>query len=538
MYAESLFVNGQVVTVDRLNTVTEALAVWGGRILAVGRTQDLLDLRGPKTKVIDVGGRAVLPGLIDAHAHVASQGFVKLGVDCSYPQVRSIRDIKARLREAAARTPPGQWIRAWLYNENNLEERRHPNRYDLDDAAADHPVYLGRVCYHIGVLNSKALELAGVTASTSDPQGGLVERDERGQPTGVLFEAALRYGKRASVPSPQEVRQALEAGAKDFLTHGITSVHDAGSYGSDQLRALGEASRSGKFRLRVYMIAYASAQKRELFEYFVEAGLITGFGDDRIRIGPVKRILDGDATASTAALRQPYVGKPNDRGFIYYSQEEMDDFLLRNHKAGFQLTTHAAGDRAIEIMLNGIEKALKAHPHPDPRPRIEHCAVLDPELMRRIKRLGVIPVPQPIMFYDFGDVFLKDYGDRCRYMFPCRSLMDMGVPVAGSSDCPVATSNPFMGMYEAMTRETRSGQVVAPEERVTLEQAIRMYTANGAYASFEEKVKGSLEPGKLADLVVVSGPITEASPELVRNVKAEMTVVGGNIVHDTGTVAG
>jgi predicted amidohydrolase YtcJ len=285
------------------------------------------------------------------------------------------------------------------------------------------------------------------------------------------------------------------------------------------------------------MIAYTAVQQRELFETFADAGLTTGFGNDRLRIGPVKRIVDGDATASTAALRRPYEGKPNDTGFIYHSQEEMDEFFLRSHKAGFQLTAHAAGDRAIDMVLNAIEKALAAEPHPDPRPRIEHCAVLDPELMQRIKELGVIPVPQPVMFYDFGDAFLRDYGARCRFMFPCRSLMDMGVPVAASSDAPVATLNPFVGMYEAMTRKARSGQVVALEERTTLEQTIRMYTINGAYASFEEGIKGSLEPGKLADLVVVSGPILGVDPERVRDMRAEMTLVGGEIAHDKGAVS-
>lgn len=536
MYADLIFVNGQVVTVDSRNTVAEGVAVLGDRILAVGRKEDVLDFKGPRTRVVDVKGRAVLPGLIDSHAHVASQGFIKLGADCSYPGVRSIRDIKARIKAVAGKTPPGQWVRGWLYNEYYLEEKRHPTRHDLDEVVPDHPVYLSRVCYHIGVLNSKALELAGVTADTPDPQGGKIDRDEHGQPTGVLYESAYRYGKRASVPSLEEVRQAIKAGAKDYIAHGITSVHDAGSYGTQQLRAFGEFNRTGEQKLRIYMVAYASAQKRDLADNFIEAGLVTGLGDNRVRIGPVKRILDGDATASTAALRKPYVGRSDDKGFIYYSQEEMDDFLLNAHRAGFQLTTHAAGDRAVEVMLNSYEKILAASPHPDPRPRIEHCAVLDPGLMKRIKELGVIPVPQPIMFYDFGDVFLRDYGDRCRYMFPCRSLMEMGVPVAGSSDCPVATLDPFWGMYEAMARETRTGQVVGPEERVTLEQAIRMYTINGAYASFEEKVKGSLEPGKLADLVVFSGPILGASAQDVRDTKAEMTVVGGEIVHDAGSL--
>ena len=534
MHADLIFVNGQVVTVDHQSRVVESVAILGERILAVGRTEELLELRGPRTRVVDVKGRGILPGLIDSHAHIASHGFRMTEVDCGYPGVRSIEDIKARIREAAGRTRPGEWVRAWGYNEEYLEERRYPTRADLDEAAPDHPVYLGRICYHIAVLNSRGLELSGVQEGTADPQGGRIGRDPSGRPNGVLFESAEKFGRRASAPSTEELREAMRVGAADFVKYGITSLHDAGSYGVQQLKILSDFNRTGDLLPRVYVIAYASGAE-ELFDVFSGAGMTTGFGDSRLRIGPVKRVTDGDATAATAGLRQPYEGRPDDSGFLYYYQEEMNDFFLRAHRAGFQLTAHAAGDAAIEMVLHAVDRALNDRPHPDPRPRIEHCAVLDHGLMGAIKELGVIPVPQPVMFYDFGDMFLREYGEeRCRYLFPCRSLLGMGVPVAASSDVPVATMDPFMGMYEAMTRKSRSGQVLGAEECVTLEQAIRMYTVNGAFASFEEDVKGSLEPGKLADLVVLSRPVQGASAEDVRDTRVEMTVVGGEVVYDSG----
>ncbi len=535
--ATLILVNGQVVTVDKYNNISQAIAVMNNRILAIGTTEEMMELRGVNTKVVDVKGRSILPGLIDSHAHIASQGFRKNDVDCGYENVRSINEIKQKIMEAAQKKQPGQWIRAWGYNEEYLTEKRHPTRDDLDEAAPNNPVYLGRVCYHISVLNSKGLELAGVDKHFQDPVGGKLGRTISGEPNGILFEAASRVGKQASVPTVMELRAALKSGAEEFLRYGITSVHDAGSYGSQQLKMLKELNQIGTALPRVYMMAYSAVDEREFLDSFTEAGISTGFGDRFLRIGPVKRITDGDATAATAALRNDYLGRKGDKGFIYTSPAELGEFFVRSNRQGFQLTAHAAGDAAIETVLQAIAMAMDDKYHPDPRPRIEHCAVLDPGLMGLIKELRVIPVPQPAMFYDFGDMFLREYGeDRCRYMFPCHSLLQMGIPVAASSDAPVTRLDPIFGIYEAITRITNSGEIVGPEERVTLEQAIRMYTINGAYASFEEDVKGSLEVGKLADIVVLSGTILGESIENIRFMRSEMTVIDGEVVYDSGVI--
>jgi hypothetical protein len=535
--ANLILVNGQVVTIGKNNNVHQAIAIIGNHIVAVGTTDELMDLRGPTTRVVDVKEKSILPGLIDSHAHIASQGFRKNDVDCGYENVQSINEIKRKIMEAAQKKQPGEWIRAWGYNEEYLADKRHPTRDDLDAAAPNNPVYLGRVCYHIAVLNSKGLELAGVDRNSQDPLGGRIGRDIDGEPNGILFEAASRVGKQASVPSVRELRAALKTGAKEFLRHGITSVHDAGSYGSQQLKILKELNKIGVVLPRVYMMAYSAVDERELLDNFTEAGISTGFGDQFLRIGPVKRITDGDATAATAGLRNDYLGRRGDKGFIYTSSEELGDFFIRANRQGFQLTAHAAGDRAIEIVLQAIAMAMDDKYHPDPRPRIEHCAVLDPGLMGLIKELRVIPVLQPAMFYDFGDMFLREYGeDRCKYMFPCQSLLQMGIPVVASSDAPVTTLDPLFGIYEAMTRITNSGEIVGHEERVNLEQAIRMYTINGAYASFEENIKGSLEVGKLADIVVLSDAILGKSKENIRSMQVEMTIIDGEVVYDTGVL--
>ncbi len=532
MVADLLFVDGQIVTVDRVSRVAEALATFRDKILAVGSRDDLGSLVGPDTRIIELNGQAVLPGFIDSHAHLVSHGFQRMGVNCSYPSVKSIQDIRERIRKAAESTPKGQWVRGWLYNENYLEEGRHPTKFDLDEAAPDHPVFLGRICFHISVLNNKALELAGITRDTHDPKGGRIGRDEHGEPNGIMYETANFVARRVSLPTPAELRESLRIAMRDFLEHGVTTVHDAWGLGREQIRALLEFKRNGELKLRVNYMVASVAEDKEFSEYCEDVGISTGFGDSRLRLGPVKRIVDGDATAATAGMSRSYRGKPDDTGFLYYSQDELNELFLRSHQAGFQLTAHASGDRAVDMTLKAIENAIGKAAKLDCRPRIEHCAILDQELIRRIKELNVVPVPQPIFFYDFGDAFLRDYADHTHYIFPCRSLMENGIRVAASSDCPVASLDPILGMYEAMTRVTRSGQIVAPEECVTLDQAISMYTINGAYASFEESIKGSLEPGKLADLTVLSGPIVGLSPNELKELKVKMTVVGGEIVYD------
>ena len=530
LHATMVLVNGQVLTVDGRNTVQEGLAIYGDRIVAVGSNAKILAYQGSKTEVVDLVGRAVLPGLIDAHAHLWSHGLQKMGIDCTYSEVSSIGDIQARIEALVPTLEPGQWVRGWGYDETYLEEKRHPNRFDLDRVCPNNPVFLRHVSAHIAVLNSKGLEQAGVDTDTPDPEGGLIERDQRGRPTGVLYESANYLGHKAALPTEQELREALGLACRDFLTNGVTSVHDAWGLGTAQLRALAEMNSAGELKLRVYEFLGSSSEDREQFSYATDAGLITGFGDSRLRVGPVKRIVDGDPTASTAATRKPYPNDAKNYGFLYYDQDALNRLFSESHDRRFQMTAHASGDRAIEMVLNAIEASLRDRPSADPRPRIEHCALLDPELMKRLKQSGVIPVPQPVFFYDFGDRFLRDYGEQVRYLFPLRSLLEMGIPVAASSDCPVASPNPLLGIYEAMTRETRSGQVVSRQECVTLEQAIRMYTINGAHASFEEDVKGSLEPGKLADVVVLSGPILRRAPQEVRSLDVDVTIVGGEVV--------
>ncbi len=532
-FADHVFVNGQVITVNEYDGVYEAIAVKGNRILAVGSDDGIRSMIGRRTEVMDLRGRALLPGFIDSHLHLVLHGTNRLGITCKFPEVKSIEDIKARVKAVADRVPPGTWIRGWGYDHTKLAEGRHPTRDDLDEVAPHHPVIIVRTCAHISAVNSRALELAGIGDDPPDPPGGRIERGPDGRPTGVLKETAHMQMLKVASFEARELREAISVAAKELVSLGITSVHDAGGYGAVQFRALQQTVEEGELPLRVYGMVFSLIDNLQFIEEFGKAGPVTGFGNKRLRIGPVKVMTDGSSSGPTAATREPYSSDPTDRGILYLELEELTSIFRRFHAKGFQLTAHAVGDRAVEMVLDAFERVLSEDPRPH-RHRIEHSAIMDPELMDRMARLGVVPVAQPVFLYEFGDGYLRDYGERTRYMFPCRSLLDRDIPVAGSSDCPVTTPNPLIGLRTALDRKTAGGRQVAPEEGVSMLEAVRMYTYNGAYASFEEDIKGSLEPGKLADLVVLSQPLLGTPVEELGDIEVDLTMVGGRVVYESG----
>lgn len=532
-WADLVFVNGQVITVDPQDSIAGALAVTGNKITRVGTEEEVRALTGPRTRVVDLKGRSLLPGLIDSHLHMAIHGTNELGINCKYPNVKSIEDIKNKIREVAKNTLPGQWIRGWGYDHSKLAEKRHPTRWDLDEAAPHNPVILVRTCAHISAHNSKSLELAGVTDDTPDPKGGVMDR-EGGRPNGVMKETAHMSMMTTASYSERDLLEAYSVAGRQFSQLGLTSVHDAGGYGTVQMQALQTAVRQGLVKTRVYAMIFSLSGDNSVFvNNFINSGVYTGLGNERLRVGCLKLMVDGSSSGPTAATRKPYSSNPSDSGILAVPPGEVEDIFLRAHRAGFQVTAHAVGDRAVEIVINAIERALKDRPRQDHRHRIEHCAILDPGLISRIGRLGIVPVPQPVFHYEFGDGYMVNYGpERVRYMFPCRSFINGGIIAAGSSDCPVTTPDPVFGMHTAVNRVTQGGQPVSQEERVSIMEAIRMYTINGAYASFEEGIKGSLEPGKLADLVVLSEPVSDCPPEKIKDLKVEMTVIDGEVVFE------
>lgn len=529
--ADLIFVGGRVHTVNASNDIAEAVAVADGRVLAVGSDAQIRPLAGQGTRVVELRGRSALPGFHDAHCHLVGVGASQAAIDCKAPGMRSVRALVEAVRQRAATLPPGTWIRGRGYDQSKLEEQRHPNRLDFDAAAPEHPVIFTRTCGHISAVNSQAMALAGVTDATPDPAGGRYDR-ANGTNLGVAYEMAQGPFQAVAALSPEELREGILRGQAAYLAAGGTSIHDAGGLIGPafvQAQALHEA---GRLRLRVYAFATVGASSRAGMG-LVESGVHTGFGDDRLRVGAFKVITDGSTSGPTGATRDPYESNSDDSGILYWQQQQLDDMLGRAHRAGFQCTVHAVGDRAIEQTLDAMARAQSEFPREGLRHRIEHCAILPPDLQRRVRAQGIVPAMQPAFFWEFGDGYIRNYGrQRADWMFPVKSLLDAGVTVAGSSDAPVTDHRPLLGIEQAIRRATESGDVCGPDERVNLTTAIRMHTINGAYASFAEARTGSLEPGKQADLVVLSDDITRVPMEGLRDLPVAMTVVGGVVEYE------
>jgi predicted amidohydrolase YtcJ len=531
--ASLVFFNGLVHTVDRGDRLAEAVALEGDRIVAVGSDSECLALAGPGTRRIDLKGRSLTPGFIDAHHHFLGLGAAQEAIDCKAPGMQSIEAIVAAIRARATSTLPGEWIRGAGYDQTRLAERRHPTRADLDAATTQHPVIINRTCGHILVANSAALTAAGLGPETADPDGGRFDRDGEGHLNGVCYERAAVPIEAAAAPTDAEIGRWMLLADEAAGRAGLTSVHDAAGLTGRAASIAQDLVANGRLHTRIYAFTTVdSATHPDLA--ILESGYHTGFGDDRLRIGAFKIITDGSSSGPTAATRAPYTSDPSTSGIGYWRQPELNELMSRAHRAGWQCTVHAVGDRAIERSLDALEAAVTAHPRANLRHRIEHCGITPPDLQERIAAMAIVPAMQPAFFWEFGDGYIHNYGrERADHMFPVRSLIERGVVVAGSSDAPVTDHRPLFGIEQAITRATSGGDVCGPGERVDLATALRMHTVNGAYASFEEDRKGSVEAGRLADLVVTAENLTTVPVTRLRDMPIDFTVIGGVIVHET-----
>lgn len=531
MKADTIIYNGPVITVDPINTIASAVAIGGNRIIYVGDVDTTLEFKQKNTKLIDLKGRSLVPGFIDSHLHMAIFGANSMAIDCRSPGVSSIEDIKNLVKEAVANTPKGQWIRGWGYDHSKLIEKRHPNRWDLDEVAPDNPVILTRVCAHISAHNSKSIELGGIDDNTPDPQGGVMDRKD-GLLTGVMRENAHMKMLESSQPGYEELLKALGIANDILISQGITSVHDSGGYGRAQMRAMQDAIACGQLKIRMYAMIFSFIENLKFIDDYLKIGMHTAFGDERFKLGPIKLMIDGSSSGPTAATLEPYKSNPKDCGLMTMTQEEIDAVIIEAHKSGWQVTSHAVGDRAVTMIINSIEKALQKYPSEKARHRIEHCAMINNELLDRIKSLNIVPISNPIFLYEFGDGYLVNYGEERAYrMFANKSYVNKGIIAAGSSDSPITFSNPILNMHLAVNRTTQSGNLINESERVTILEALKMFTYNGAYASFEEDVKGTIEVGKLADLVVLSDSLLDTPNDKVRDLNVDLTMIDGEIVY-------
>ncbi|MCR9255526.1 MAG: amidohydrolase [Alphaproteobacteria bacterium] len=512
----------------------EAVAVWGGKVLATGTAEEIAPLVGPQTEVVPLEGRCAIPGINDGHQHPLSLGLALFQIDLRPSEVTTLDAFLARVKEKADGTRQGDWVFGGRYDHFQLDAGRHPHRLELDRVAPNTPVFLKRTCGHMGVANTRALELAGITVDTPDPEGGHIEKDETGL-TGLLQERAQEVVMKAMPKEdPGHLVDALEAAGKLFLEHGITSVLDAaiGFYNDyGHLVAFQDAYRQGRLPVRSYLAILGGPAGIEPIAR--EHGMMHGFGDPMLKIGTAKLFGDGSAGGKTAAMVEPYLGEPDNKGIFIYSDEEMERYIAQYHEAGWQIMVHAIGDACIEQVLTAYEKADRIAPVKGRRHRIEHCGFVTPDQNRRMKALGLIPAPQPVFLYEFGDLYHKVLGpERSDVSYPMRTWMDEGMHPIASSDAPVSDFNPFKNFYTMVTRKSAVGTELGPHQRLTMEEAVSAATLNGAYGSFEEDIKGTLVPGKLADIAVVDRDIFAIAPEEVLPAQVDVTLLDGKIVHD------
>ncbi|HEX3721715.1 MAG TPA: amidohydrolase [Nitrolancea sp.] len=531
-----IFLNGHVMTGELNHRPASAVAVSEGRIVAVGSEDEVRAWAGPSTEVIDLKGRTIAPGFNDAHCHPMYVGFGLQQVNASTPPNVTISDIVTRIADRVRETPSGTWVMARGYDQARLAENRHPSRHDFDPVSPNNPVVVVRACGHIAVANSRALALAGITRDTPNPDGGTIDRDEHGEPTGVLREAALTMARSVVAdPSPEQIHDALLLAGKQYRSMGVTSVAEAGIRTPAEFQAYQGLAEAGKLPLRTYLMMMID----ETLEPLSQLGIRTGFGDPWLRIGPAKIFLDGSIGGRTARMSQPYEDEDDNLGLWMQDPQLMKSKLKAAHKAGFQCCAHAIGDAAIELLIRSFEEAMQEAPRPDPRHRIEHSSILRPDLIDRIQKIGAIPIPGTSFLYAFKNAYVQNLGmDRIRYAYAMRTFFERGIIAPASTDAPVVSTSAMIGIQTMVTRRSEEGDEIWPEERISLEQAVRAYTYNGAYASFEEKIKGTIEPGKLADLVVLETDLRDVRPEELGSVNVDLTIIEGNIVYNRETANG
>ncbi len=505
-----LLYNANVITLEPDRPHAQVVAISQGRIVSIGDATDFLRLKGPSTKAIDCQGMTLVPGFIDAHCHLLALASSLMGVDCGPHKVASISQLMETISRRAQETPPGLWIRAYGYDDVLLQEKRHPNRWELDSAAPYHPVRLEHRTGHACVLNSRALSLAGITVDTADPTAGVIVRDEaRGEPTGLLLEMhhCLKEhlgGERDDGLFLEGVRRANEL----LLSVGVTSVQDAGPANDYQRwQTFKRLKKEGHIKPRVSVMLGADrlGQARE-------QGVVPGLGNEDLNVSGVKLML----TLTTGALQPPL--------------DELQEIVLKLHREGFQLAVHAVEEEVVEVAVEAIAQARRTFPTPDSRHRIEHCSECPPLLADRLKEFGVVVVTQPGFVYWNGVRYLSEvHEETLPHLYPLATFLRKGIPLAAGSDAPVSSPSPLLSIYAAVTRRTSGASILSPGQGIPVIEALKMHTIGGAYAAFQEGLKGSVGVGKVADMVLLNQDPTSIDPQGIKDIEVLMTVLGGRV---------
>jgi len=531
---------GTILTVDPARPRAEAVAIQGRHIVAVGDLPAVRAAVAPDAELLDIGGRTLVPGFIDAHDHYLATAESFAGVQVR--DIRSIATLVERIDAAAERTEPGRWIRGGGLEWSNLAEGRLPTRADLDDVTRQHPVLIEHVSGHAVLVNSLALELRAITDDVRDPAGGSFERDDRGRPTGIVRDTATNLVLGPSVDighhgpnfhtelAVHEGVAMLEAAAPRFHAEGITAVGDP-QVTRRELAVYRAAHTQGTPGPRVSVLPLSNQ-----LDALLALGIVGPLGDDRLRISGLKIYTDGAITAGTAVFSEG-LGPGRSAGTYYHEPTELAELVLRAHEAGWQLGIHTMGDRAHEAMLDAVEAAMRAHPREDPRHRIEHGTFPTPAQQHRIASLGMTPVTQPGSIRELGDVWTVQLGERIHRTMPLRSMLALGIRPVISSDAFVQSFRPLDTISAATFRVTPSGLRVGPDEELTIEEAVRSHTLDAARVLGWDDRLGSIEPGKLADLAVIDGDLLGASQEHLGKLGTWLTILDGVIVHDARTAS-
>ena len=516
----------------------EALAIANARILAVGSDAEIQPYAGRNTKIIDLKGRLAVPGMIDSHAHFIQGGFQLLSLDLK--DARSEEEFTRRIGERAKSLASGRWMLGGDWDEQAWASAKLPTRQMIDAVTGEHPVFLSRYDGHAALANSLAIKLAGVTRATPDPVGGLIVRDAAGDPTGIFKDDAQELiAKVIPPPTEAEMAEALRAGLAEAARVGLTSVHsitvDADSYNGSftgEVQLLRRAEQEGWLSCRMYEVVPILR-----WEKLRDAGLTHDMGDDFIKMGAVKAFADGSLGSATAWMNEPFADDPTNRGLplsLMNPPSKMEALARGADQAQIQICIHAIGDRAIEEILDMYQRLGGDHPWAH-RFRIEHAQHMRPEDFARMGKMGIIASMQPYHAIDDGRWVEKRLGrERARWSYAWRSMIDAGAPLAFGSDWPVAPLSPILGIYAAVTRATLDGKHPEgwfPEQRITVEEALRAYTRGSAFAAFQENDKGSIAPGKLGDVVVLSNDIFTIPPARIKDSHVVVTIVGGKVVY-------
>jgi predicted amidohydrolase YtcJ len=550
--ADTIYTNGKIITMSKDRPVAEAVAIRGNRFISVGTNAEVAKAAGPTTVRVDLRGRTVVPGLVENHTHPITAALAEQ--DQPVPTMNSISDIQAYIRKRAGELPPDRLIFVPKVYPSRLKERRYPTRYDIDAAAPGRRAMCDNG--YAGVVNSVLLKEAGITRDTPQPANGKIIKDDTGEPTGLILGAPqlLRQMRASRAPTHSDRIWAIKAMQKAYNAAGITSTFDR-SQGPEGFRAYQEVHRNGEMTVRTNVTYYmtASGTPKDVETQIRSIPFVTGWGDDWLRVGPLKTTVDGGILIGTAFMREPYgehtqiygYTDPDYRGVLAVPKENLFTMARVANELGWQMTAHATGGGALDLLLDAYEEANRQKSIVGRRFNVMHANFPNAAAIARAKKLAVVFDSQIAWYHKDADALSKTFGpSRMSYFLPLRSLLDAGLVVAGGSDHMIRFHprdainpyHPFYGMWMAVTRKTTGGAVFNPEQRVTRQEALRMWTVDGAYNSFDEAKKGSIEPGKLADMVVISKDYLTCPEDEIKDIEALRTVVDGKVVFESASL--